>query len=448
MKIRPARRLRGRLTLPGDKSISHRAGLIAALAHGRTEISNFASSVDCASTLSCLAQLGVRVERDGDHVSIEGAGAADGATRLRPSPLPLDCGNSGTTMRLLLGILAAQPFASTLTGDESLSRRPMRRVMGPLAEMGARVASEEGRPPLVIEGRRPLKSLDYEMTVASAQVKSCVLLAGLGAGGRTRVVEQVLTRDHTERMLRWFGAPIETERLTRADGSTAHAVTIEGGKGFAARDLHVPGDVSSAAFLASAAALLPGSELLIEGVGLNPTRTQFLDTLRLLGADAVAEGERELCGEPVGTLRVRGIERSLEPVEGGRPALVLRGPVIAQLIDELPILAVVGTQAEGGLEIREAAELRVKESDRIRTTVENLRAMGAEVEEFEDGLQARGRARLRGAKLDAHGDHRIAMAFAVAALIAEGETEIAGAEECVGVSFPEFFDLLERVAER
>lgn len=448
MKIRPATRLRGRLRLPGDKSISHRAGLIAVLAHGRTEISNFASSVDCASTLSCLAQLGVRVERDGNHVSIEGAGAADRASNLRASSLPLDCGNSGTTMRLLLGILAAQPFASTLTGDESLSRRPMRRVLGPLAEMGARVASEEGRPPLVVEGRRPLKSLDYEMTVASAQVKSCVLLAGLGAGGRTRVVESVLTRDHTERMLRWFGAPIETERLTRADGSTAHAVAIEGGQGFAARDLHVPGDVSSAAFLAAAAALLPGSELLIEGVGLNPTRTQFLDTLRLLGADAVAEDEREMCGEPVGTLRVRGIERSLEPVERGRPALVLRGPVIAQLIDELPILAVVGTQAEGGLEIREAAELRVKESDRIRATVENLRAMGAEVEEFEDGLKAHGRARLRGAKLDAHGDHRIAMAFAVAALIAEGETEIAGAEECVGVSFPEFFDLLERVTER
>ena len=449
MKIRPARRLRGSLRLPGDKSISHRAALFAALARGRSEITNFSTSADCSSTLDCLGALGVRVEREGSTVRVEGAGVEGGATKFVAPSAPLDCGNSGTTMRLLVGVLAGQPFTSTMTGDESLSRRPMRRVTGPLELMGARVRTEDGHAPLVVEGRRPLDAIEYETPVASAQVKSCVLLAGLFAAGRTRVVEpHALTRDHTERMLRWFGAHVETGHAVRPDGSTAHVHSVEGLKGFGARDFDVPGDISSAAFMASAAALLPGSELRLEGVGLNPTRSRFLDTLVMLGADARVEDEREICNEPVGALRVRGARESAEALDRGKPALPLRGEMIAQLIDELPVLAVVGTQVEGGIEIREAAELRVKESDRIRTTVENLRAMGAEVEEFEDGLKVHGRARLRGARLDAHGDHRIAMAFAVAALVAEGETEIAGAEECVAVSFPEFFPLLESVTER
>ncbi len=450
MKIIPARRLRGRVNVPGDKSITHRAALLAALARGRSRITNFSSSADCASTLHCLAQLGVAVEREGSVVRVEGAGAAEGGgTTFRVPSVALDCGNSGTTMRLLAGVLAGQPFTSTLTGDASLSSRPMRRVTGPVELMGARVKTEEGHAPLVVEGRQPLTAIDYETPVASAQVKSCVLLAGLFAEGRTRVTEaHALTRDHTERMLRWFGAHIETGHATRDDGATVHVASVEGMRGFAARDFHVPGDISSAAFLTAAAALLPGSELLIEGVGLNPTRTRFLDTLIMLGADARVEDEHDVCNEPVGTLRVRGARDEAEPLDRGKPALPLRGPDIAQLIDELPVLAVVGTQIEGGLEIREAGELRVKESDRIRTTVENLRAMGAEVEEYEDGLKVHGRARLRGARLDAHGDHRIAMAFAVAALLADGETEIVGAEECVAVSFPEFFHLLESVTER
>ena len=449
MKIRPARRLRGRLRLPGDKSISHRAALLAALARGRSEITNFSTSADCASTLACLAALGVPIEREGTTVRVEGAGKSDGATIFDPPLAPLDCGNSGTTMRLLAGVLAGQPFTSTLTGDESLSRRPMRRVTGPLELMGARVGTEDGHAPLVVEGRSPLHPIEYETPVASAQVKSCVLLAGLFAGGRTRVTEpHALTRDHTERMLRWFGAHVETGHATRDDGSTAHVATVEGLRAFGARDFGVPGDISSAAFMASAAALLPGSDLCLEGVGLNPTRSRFLDTLVMLGADARVEDERDVCNEPVGAVRVRGPQGFAEPLDRGRPALPLRGEMIAQLIDELPVLAVVGTQVEGGIEIREARELRVKESDRIRTTVENLRAMGAEVEEFEDGLRVHGRARLSGARLDAHGDHRIAMAFTVAALLAEGETEIVGAEECVAVSFPEFFPLLESVTER
>ncbi|MCA1592563.1 MAG: 3-phosphoshikimate 1-carboxyvinyltransferase [Acidobacteria bacterium] len=410
MKIRPAKRVRGHVaSLPGDKSVSHRAALIAALARGRTVISNYATSADCASTLACLAQLGVSIESDGSTVTIEGAGMETGVPAFRVPAQALDCGNSGSTMRMLAGVLAAQGFTSTLMGDASLGRRPMRRIIEPLELMGARISSEQGHAPLRVEGRSPLDAIEYETPIASAQVKSCVLLAGLGAEGRTRVVESART---------------------------------------AARDLSVPGDISSAAFLVCAAALLPGSELEIGGVGLNPTRAQVLDTLAMLGADVRAERERELCNEPIGDIRVRGIKRSLEPLDRGKPPFVLRGHVIAGLIDELPVLAVVGTQVEGGLEIREARELRVKESDRISATVENLRAMGAEVEEFDDGLKVYGRTTLRGAKLDAHGDHRVAMAFTVAALIAEGETEIAGAEECVGVSFPEFFPLLESLTER
>ncbi|MBA3243307.1 MAG: 3-phosphoshikimate 1-carboxyvinyltransferase, partial [Acidobacteria bacterium] len=324
--------------------------------------------------------------------------------------------------------------------------------------MGARLGAEDGHAPLRVEGRRPLKSIDYEMPVASAQVKSCIILAGLFARGTTRVREPLAaTRDHTERMLRWFGVPVESSVAGDLEGAdlegadleeaSGRVVSVEGGAALAARDIEVPGDISSAAFLVAAAALLPGSALEIAGIGLNPTRAGFLSTLRALGAEVRTEGVRERCHEPVGMVVVRGGSRGgLSPTGAG--ANVLSGPLIAQLIDELPVLAVVGTQVEGGLEIRNARELRVKESDRIGATVRNLRAMGAEVEEFEDGLRVNGPTRLSGARLDAHGDHRIAMAFAVAALAAHGASEIEGARECVGVSFPEFFDLLESVTER
>ncbi len=442
MRIKPAKRVRGRLSVPGDKSVSHRAAIVSALARGRTRVENFASSADCASTLRCLERLGVGIRREGGAVLVEGVGRGAGEWFFKEPPGPLDCGNSGTTMRLLAGVLAAQGFAATLTGDESLSRRPMRRVIHPLELMGARLTATDGHAPLRVEGQRPLDAVAYETPVASAQVKSCVLLAGLGARGRTRVSEPVLTRDHTERMLRWFGVALEEETGAGGEG---HAVSLEGPASFDARDVRVPGDISSAAFFMAAAAVLRGSDLVVEGVGLNPTRAEILPALRSLGADAVDEDAREVSNEPVGDVRVRA-GGGLAPVSA--EARVLRGGRVAQLIDELPVLAVVGTQVEGGLEIRDARELRVKESDRIGTTAANLRLMGAEVEEFEDGLRVFGPTRLRGARLSSYGDHRIAMAFAVAALAAEGETEIEGAEECVGVSFPEFFPALERVAER
>ncbi|HEV2705730.1 MAG TPA: 3-phosphoshikimate 1-carboxyvinyltransferase [Pyrinomonadaceae bacterium] len=457
MKIRPARRLAGHLPgLPGDKSVSHRAALVAALARGRSVIENYSTSEDCAATLRCLAQLGARIERTANTVVVEGVGAGegddragDGAPLLHEPSSALDCGNSGTTMRLLAGVLAAHPFASTLTGDASLRTRPMRRIIAPLELMGARVRSVDGRAPLHIEGRRPLAAVRYELPVASAQVKSCVLLAGLCAQGRTTVVEtEARTRDHTERVLRHFGVPLEI----REDAASRREISVEGLRGsFAARDFKVPGDISSAAFLFAAAMLLPGSDLRVEGVGLNPTRTAYLERLRALGGLRL-ENVREECAETVGDVRVRGVagRRGGKDDEGQaeRASFVVRGAEVAELIDELPLLAVVGSQLACGAEIRGAGELRVKESDRISATVENLRAMGAEVTEYEDGLRVVGGARLRGARLDARGDHRIAMAFSVAALVAEGETEIIDAEECVGVSFPEFFKLLDALVER
>jgi 3-phosphoshikimate 1-carboxyvinyltransferase len=420
--------------------------MLASLAAGLTRIENFSSSADCGSTLDCLRALGVGVERDGATVRVEGAGSVDGGgRRFRQPASELDCGNSGTTMRLLAGLLAAQPFTSVLTGDESLSRRPMRRVMEPLGLMGAQLSAVDGHAPLRVEGHRPLRAIRYEMPVASAQVKSCVLLAGLGAEGRTEVVEpREQTRDHTERMLRWFGVEVETRELSGDEGGRV-VVSVEGGSRLTARDLTVPGDISSAAFPLAAAALLPGSGLELEGVGLNPTRAGVLDALRGLGLALSVEDEHESSNEPTGLIRVRSGDR-LTPTTSS--ANVIRGASVARLIDELPVLAVVGTGVEGGLEIRDARELRVKESDRIAATVSNLRAMGARVEEFEDGLRVGGPVRLRGARLQSYGDHRIAMAFAVAALAAEGETEIEGAEECVAVSFPEFFPLLESLTER
>jgi 3-phosphoshikimate 1-carboxyvinyltransferase len=427
------------MRVPGDKSISHRAAMLAALAHGSSSVKNFSSSADCAATLSCLRALGVSIETEGAELVITGVGN-DG---LREPKEPLDCGNSGTTMRLLAGILAGQDFASTLKGDASLSSRPMQRIIEPLQMMGANITSNDGRAPLVIQGHSGLKPISYELLVASAQVKSCILLAGLNAAGRTEVIENEPTRDHTERMLRSFGVQVDTGDAKR-EGLNAQLVAVNGPARLNSRDVLVPGDVSSAAYFVAAAALLPNSSLEISHVGVNPTRALFLKQMRALGLDVevTADSDNQ---EPVGTIRARGSGQK-RSAQSNSPATI-QGLVVPQLIDELPLLAVVGSQIEGGLEIRDAAELRVKESDRIATTVQNLRAMGADVEEFDDGLRVAGPTRLRGAKIEPHGDHRIAMAFSVAGLLADGETEI-NEPECVAVSFPEFFDLLESVVER
>ena len=408
---------------------------------------NFSTGEDCGATLDCLKGLGVSAEFEaGGALRIEGVGLEG----LRAPLAPLDCRNSGSTMRMLAGVLAGQNFESTLSGDESLRERPMKRIIEPLELMGARVESLERRAPLLITGRVPLKAISYEMPVASAQVKSCVLLAGLYAKGRTSVIEARgrPTRDHTERMLRWYGAQV-TESLSEGD-APSNIISLEPGAILRARDFRIPGDISSAAFFIAAACLLPGSTLNIRGAGLNPTRTGFLSTLRALGADVRAELAAHARGrwveldEPSGDITVRG-GAGLAPLK--QESNLLRGALIPQLIDELPMLAVLGTQVTGGLSIREASELRFKETDRIAATVENLRAMGVPVEEHEDGLTVPERTPLRGAKIDAHDDHRIAMAFSIAALLAEGDSEIEGAE-CVSVSFPEFYSLLDSVTDR
>jgi 3-phosphoshikimate 1-carboxyvinyltransferase len=412
--------------------------MIAALAEGTSRLVNFSTSADCGATLSCLQQLGADIEREGNEVVIHGVGA-DG---LRAPLKPLDCANSATTMRLLAGIVAGHNFTTTLTGDDSLRSRPMQRIIEPLRMMGANVSSNDGRAPLMIEGRRPLKAINYELQVASAQVKSCILFAGLSAEGQTEVVEDSVTRDHTERMLRWFGVSIEVREGEREGPCVTR---VDGGARFNARDVAIPGDISSATYFIAAAALLSGSSLEIANVGINPTRILFLKQMRSFGFDVTVNDAREQCNEIVGTVRALG--SNTPPASDSESLLTLRSSLIPQLIDELPLLAVVGTQIEGGIEIRDAAELRVKESDRIAVTVQGLRAMKAEVEEFDDGLRVGGPARLLGATISSQGDHRVAMAFAIAALIAEGETEIIDAD-CVAVSFPEFFDLLYSVIEK
>lgn len=415
--------------------------MIAALADGRSRVTNYSTSADCAATLSCLRELGVAIEQNGTDLMVGGVGR-DG---LRRPPQALDCGNSGTTMRLLAGILAGQDFSTMLTGDESLRSRPMRRVIEPLERMGARISSTDGRAPLTIEGRPSLLAIDYELLIASAQVKSCLLLAGINAAGRTNVIENEVTRDHTERMLKWFGVPIETGSA-RPESANARFAALTGPARLPARDLVIPGDISSAAFFIAAAAVLPGSFVEIRDVGINPTRVLFLKQLRALGFDVTVSDSRERNNEPVGSIQVQGTEKP-QPAGGFESAFMIQGSLVPQLIDELPLLAVVGSQVCGGIEIRGARELRVKESDRIATTVAGLRAMNAAVEEYEDGLRVAGPVKLHGAEIDPHGDHRIAMAFTVAGLMAEGETEINDAE-CVSVSFPEFFELLDSIVKR
>lgn len=422
--IAPARTVRGRLQVPGDKSISHRYAILSALAEGCSTIANYAPGGDCQSTLACLAALGVSIERPdgpGGRVTVTGRGLGG----LNPPTTPLDCGNSGTTMRLMAGVLAAHPFTTTLFGDASLSRRPMRRVMAPLAEMGARFEAAPGdRPPIVIHGAR-LRPIHYTPDVPSAQVKSAVLLAGLQTEGTTSVTEPAPTRDHTERALEAFGIP------PTVDG---RRVSVQGGRRLQAHDLTVPGDISSAAFPAVAAAALPGSDVTIDAVGLNPSRAAILDLLRRFGAVVEAQVTSIRHGEPVGHIRVR--HGALEPVE------VLPAEV-PEVIDELPVLAALATFG-GGISVSGAGELRVKESDRISALIGGLRAMGADADERPDGFVIRPTRPLTGGAVDAHHDHRLAMAFAIAALGATGPTTIGGAE-VVAVSYPSFFDDIDRL---
>lgn len=442
MKINPVESLSGKITLPGDKSISHRAALISAMAEGEARIENFATNADCASTLFCLRNLGVQIKQEGSTVFIKGVGKAG----FRKPDSPLDCGNSGTTMRLLAGILAGQDFDSILTGDESLQKRPMRRIIEPLGVMGAKIESSNGCAPLRIYGKNPLRAIVYDLPVASAQVKSCILLAGLNAAGKSEVqspgakIRTPSSRNHTELMLSYLGAKMQ-EEYPESENGFAHRVSIDGSSELASKNLQIPSDVSSAAFFIVGAACLRNSELVIENIGLNPTRTAIIEVLQNLGAKIEVLNKREVCNEVIGDLLVRGEEKF---VSGGQ-VNIISGEIIPNLIDEIPILAVFGTQLENGLEVRDAGELRVKESDRIAAVVENLRRMNAKVEEFPDGFRVE-RSVLKGARVDSFGDHRIAMAFSIAALLAEGETEIIGAESA-SVSFPEFFKTLWSVAK-
>ena len=422
--VRPARNIAGALRLPGDKSISHRYAMLAAIAEGTSRLENFSTGADCASTLGCIAALGVELERNENAVLIHGRGP-----RLQPPERPLDCGNSGSTMRMLSGILAAQGFSSELVGDESLSRRPMARIIAPLEKMGAQIAANDGgRPPLRIAGS-PLKAIDYKMPVASAQVKSALLFAGLLAEGETRVEEPLRTRDHGELALRAFGAEVMQH---------ANEARIAGGQKLHAIEAEIPGDLSSAAFFLCSAALFPGSRLLISGLLMNPTRARLLDILISMGVGiSVAELE-DKHGELVGSVEVDG--RDLR-------GATITGSDTTALIDEIPVFAAIAPYTAAGIEVRDAGELRVKESDRIASIVTNLRAMGAEVEELEDGLKIPGGQTLHGAEIDSYGDHRIAMAFAVAALRAEGETTIHRADAAV-ISCPGFFGALEALSQR
>jgi len=423
--VRPARNFAGSLRLPGDKSICHRYAMLAALAEGETQLDNYAPGADCASTLACLRALGCDIQEKGTNVTLIGRGG-----QLDAPVTALDCGNSGSTMRMLAGIVAAHSFASELAGDDSLSKRPMERVVTPLTQMGATISTGEGcRPPLRIHGG-PLRAITYRMRVASAQVKTCLLFAGLLASGETVVEEPTRTRDHGELALRTFGADLQQ------DGSE---VSIRGGQKLRGVSAAIPGDISTAAFFICAAALFPGSNLILDGLLLNPTRAAILDFVAGMGARISMLEVEEVHGELRGTVRVQGTSQ----LKGGRIA----GRLTAAMIDELPVLAAIAPYTQDGIEIVDAGELRVKESDRISALAQNLEALGARVEVTSDGLRVPGRQQLHGGELQSHGDHRIAMAFEVAALRASGETRIRGAQ-AAAVSYPAFFSALQALAER
>jgi 3-phosphoshikimate 1-carboxyvinyltransferase len=414
----------GEITPPPDKSISHRAVILSSIARGRGIIRNFLRSADTLSTLAAFKALGVSIsESDNGEIVIEGKGLHG----LKEPEAVIDCGNSGTTMRLLSGLLSGNSFFSVLAGDESLAIRPMGRVIEPLAKMDARIMArkDDKYPPLAIRGGS-LKSIRYEMPIASAQVKSAILLAGLYANGETEVVETLRSRDHTERMLRAYGADIEISGLS---------IKIKPGAELTGVDFEIPSDFSSAAFFISAAAVVEGSDLTIKSVGINPTRTGFLDVINKMGADFEVKDKREVSGEPVADIYIR--HSKLKAVEVGEE-------MMPSLIDEFPVLCVLAARAKGTTRITGAGELRVKECDRIRAMAEGLKKMGTDVEELEDGLVIGGDATLKGAQIQSFGDHRVAMAFSIAALVAEGETAIDEAQ-AVDISFPGFFDMLSKI---
>jgi 3-phosphoshikimate 1-carboxyvinyltransferase len=424
--ISPGGNVSGVVELPGDKSISHRYAILASLAEGVSEIRNYSSSADCRSTIECMRKLGVEIDITPERVRVVGKGL-DG---LHAPKRALDAGNSGSTIRMLSGVLAGQNFTSTITGDKSLQRRPMRRVAEPLRQMGADIRAKDGdRAPIEIRGAK-LKAIDYTPPIPSAQVKSAILLAGLYADGVTTLRESVRTRDHTEITLREMGAHIETSKAE---------IKIHPRSKLQARNWIVPGDLSGSVFLIGAALVLPESAIMLHNVGLNPTRTKVLDFLISIGASINLASVQLRDGELIGDVSVR-----YAGLSGG----TISGPQVAEMIDELPMLAALGPYTEQGIEIHDAKELRVKESDRIAALSEGLKAMGAKVEEFPDGMRVEGKSsgKLRGAKVDPQGDHRIAMALAVAALGAHGDTAIRDSE-CVGVSFPEFFKTLEKLRD-
>jgi 3-phosphoshikimate 1-carboxyvinyltransferase len=419
--VRPARTLQGSLVLPGDKSISHRYAMLAGLAEGTTRLSNFSTGADPHSSLACMAALGATVENKGTHIEVIGTGGA-----FRQPPAELDCGNSGSTMRMLSGLIAAHPHTFTLIGDHSLTLRPMERIRKPLSLMGVKMDLVEGHAPITIHGG-PLTAIDFDTPIPSAQVKTAVLFAGLQATGTTSLSEAVRTRDHSEHALRAFGATLSRkgDRLSIPGHQKLHAI-----------DATVPGDLSSAAFFLCAALLFPDSNLILDSLGMNPTRSALLDVVTALGARIKVLNVEEQHGELIGTIQVNATPSALTT------PFKMDGALTAQLIDELPVLSAIAPYTKTGISFRDAKELRIKESDRIALVAKNLKAMGAEFTEYEDGLDIPGNQTLHGATIDSGYDHRIAMAFAIAALRATGDTLIDGAE-AAAISFPEFFTHLE-----
>jgi 3-phosphoshikimate 1-carboxyvinyltransferase len=432
--IRPARTLQGSLTVPGDKSISHRYAMLAGFAEGTSRLANFSTGADPHSSLGCMEALGATV-RKGPGTAVEVTGIAG---NFRQPTAPLDCGNSGSTMRMLAGLIAPHPHTFTLIGDHSLSLRPMERIRKPLAQMGARIDLVDGHAPMTIHGG-PLQAIDFATPIPSAQVKTAVLFAGLQAAGTTSLAEAIRTRDHSEHALKAFGATLT--RTPGANPGDPSKLSIAGGQKLKAIDATVPGDISSAAFFLCAALLFPDSNLVLDSLGMNPTRAALLDVITALGGRIKVLTVEEKHGELIGTIQVNRSEAkpATEPY-------VISGALTAQVIDELPVLAAVAPYTSGGLILRDAQELRVKESDRIALVAKNLRAMGAQVKENPDGMEIPGNQSLHGATIDSGTDHRIAMAFSIAALRATGDTEIDGAESA-SISFPEFFTMLDMLAQ-
>lgn len=425
LRVRQTQKIEGTIRVPGDKSISHRAVMFGALANGTTTIEGFLPGADCLSTISCFRSMGIEIEQQGDKVTVQGKGWFG----LEEPSEHLEVGNSGTTIRLMAGIMSTQPFHVVMEGDESIAKRPMRRVIGPLRQMGAKIdGRKDGEfTPLSIRGGE-LQAISYQSPVASAQVKSAILLAGLQAKGVTSVTEPHLSRDHTERMLQAFSVQVVRDGLT---------VSVEGGQELKGRAISVPGDISSAAFMIAAVMVVPGSSLLIENVGINPSRTGIIDVVKAMGGSLELLNERIVNEEPVADLLVTHSE--LHGIE-------IAGDIIPRLIDEIPVIAVMASQAKGQTIIRDAEELKVKETDRIATVVSQLSKFGAKVTPTDDGMIIEGETSLTGAVIDSHGDHRIGMAMAIAGLAASGETVVEN-DEAIDVSFPGFAQLLEKVSK-